>query len=199
MLDVKIKGFAELDKALRELPDKIERNIIRSALRQGAKVIEAEAKRLCPIAPPTTVNRERYGNQAGELRNSIRSSVKVHKGVPVATISAGNEKAYYAKWVEFGTAGHLISVKDGPTRMTRKGPKKISVKTLNKRIKAGTLMIGSKAIGKSVWHPGSKAVPFMRTALDTAARAAIAAFGAQVKKRLTKEGINTPDLDIGGG
>lgn len=162
MLDVKIRGMAELDKALRELPNKMQRNIVRSALRAGAKVIEAEAKAQVPV-------------KSGRLRDSIRASVRLQRGVPVATIKAGGSGkggAFYAHMVEFGTAAHFIKPK-----------------------KAKSLFIAG-LLRDGVDHPGAKKTPFMRTALDTAAQAAILAFGEQVRKRLAKQGLDTPDLEV---
>lgn len=101
MLDVKVKGFAELQKALDELPDKIERNIVRAALRAAAKVTEAEAKRLVPV-------------RSGKLRDSIRVSTRLVKGKPKATITAGGNKRgapFYAHLVEFGAKAHFIKPK----------------------------------------------------------------------------------------
>lgn len=183
MLEVKIKGFAELDKALRELPDKIERNIVRSALRAGAKVIEAEAKAQAPV-------------KDGDLRDSIRSSVRLRRGVPVATIKTD---LWRARFIEFGTAQHLISATGKVYKNTRRGEKLLSAASLNYRIEKKVLAIGARILGETVVHPGSRKIPFMRTALDLAAHAAIQAFGAQVKKRLTKEGLNTPDISVDEG
>ncbi len=162
MLNVKLKGFAELEKALNELPEKIERNIVRSALRQAAKVIEAEAKRQVPV-------------RSGKLRDSIRVSVKLKNGKPVATVTAGGNKRgqpFYAHFVEFGAAAHVIKAKRGKA-----------------------LAIGGGTVER-VDHPGVRKKPFMRPALDGAARAAVQAFGEQVRRRLTKEGLNAPDVAI---
>lgn len=162
MLDVKIKGFAELDKALAELPDKIERNIVRGALRAAAKVTEAEAKRLVPV-------------RSGKLQASIRVSSRLVKGRPVATVTAGGNKKgqpFYAHLVEFGAKAHFIKPK--------------SRKSL---FLAGVMREG-------VDHPGATKHPFMRPALDSSATAAVLAFGNYVKGRLTKQGIDTPDLSV---
>jgi HK97 gp10 family phage protein len=164
MLDVKLKGFAELEKALNELPEKIERNIVRSALRQAAKVIEAEAKRQVPV-------------RSGKLRDSIRVRFKLKNGRPMATVIAGGTKKgqpFYAHFVEFGAAAHVIKAKRGKA-----------------------LAIGGGTVER-VEHPGARKHPFMRPALDVAAMAAVQAFGEQVKRRLTKEGINTPDVSFAG-
>jgi hypothetical protein len=44
----------------------------------------------------------------------------------------------------------------------------------------------------SVHHPGFRPVPFMRPAFDGKTGEALVAVGNQVRKRLTKQGINTP-------
>lgn len=167
MLDVKLKGFAELQKALDELPEKIERNIVRSALRAAAKVTEAEAKRLVPV-------------RTGKLRDSIRVNTRIVKGKPTATITVGGSSSkkskktypFYAHFVEFGAKAHFIKPK-----------------------KAKSLFIAG-VMRNGVDHPGARKSPFMRPALDASAQAAVLAFGQAVKARLTKQGIDTPDPAI---
>lgn len=192
MIETKVNGLAELDQAMATLADKLQRNVVRGALRAGARVIADEAKRLCPVDAPTSVNKARYGTRRGELRDSIRVSTKMQRGAPVVFVKAGNERAYYAQMVEFGTAAHLISVKDPPSRLTRKGWKKVGIATLNRMIKRGTLAIGGKAIGPAVHHPGANKHPFMRPALDAASAKAIEAYAAYIRKRLTKQGLDVP-------
>lgn len=162
MFDVKIRGLAELEKALAELPAKIERNIVRSALRAAAKVTLEEAKRQVPV-------------RSGKLRDSLRVSTRVVKGKPVATITAGGSKKgapFYAHLVEFGAKPHFI-----------------------KASKAKALAVGGGRL-KSVHHPGARKHPFMRPALDATKQAAVLAFGQAVKAKLTKQGIDTPDLTV---
>jgi HK97 gp10 family phage protein len=88
-----IKGGAELDKLLQELPVKLERNILRGALRAGAVPIRDAAKAGVPV-------------KSGALRDSIRISTGARGGKVTARIIAGNLKAFYAHLVEFGTAPH---------------------------------------------------------------------------------------------
>ena len=78
MSEVKIKGLAELQKALDTLPAKIEANIMRAAMRAGAKVLATEAK--------GNVN-----NVSGVLASSIRFGSKINrrKGGVEAYIRAG--------------------------------------------------------------------------------------------------------------
>lgn len=150
-----ITGGRELDAFLQTLSVKVEKNIMRSALRQGANAIKNEAKANVPV-------------HLGELRKSIRVTTKAKGGQVSASIKAGNKKAFYWRFVEFGTAAHKIMPKN-----------------------AQALTIGG-AVVRSVNHPGAVAKPFMRPALDAKADAALVAVAAQIRKRLTAEGINTP-------
>lgn len=162
MFDVKLKGFAELQKALSELPDKIERNIVRSALRAAAKVTLEEAKRQVPV-------------RSGKLRDSLRVSTRLVKGKPLATITVGGNRKnapFYAHLVEFGAKAHFIKPK-----------------------RAKSLFIAG-VMRDGVEHPGARKHPFMRPALDATAQRAVIAFGQAVKARLTKQGIETPDVDV---
>lgn len=151
MTDFIIKGAAELEKLLGELPAKIEQNIMRGALRAGAKVIQQEAKRLCPVG------------KTDDLVNSIRVDVRARHGHITATIKAGNAKAYYAGWVEKGTARHWIRPK---------GAKSLFVAGLFK---------------EAVDHPGAEKKPFMRPALYAKSEEAIQAVANYIEKRLAKE------------
>jgi len=129
----------------------------------GAKIIQQRAYELAPV-------------RTGKLRDSIRVSVRIKGGVPVASVKAGgNEKgdAFYAHMIEFGTASHLIAPKS-----------------------AKSLYIAG-LFDEVVHHPGATAHPFMRPAFDGTSQAAIQAFAAQVRKRLTKQGIDTPDVTVG--
>lgn len=177
----KFKGGKELQNMLNTLPAKIERNIMRSALRAGAAVIRDAA-------------RENINDDTGALSKSVRVSTRARRGEVTATVKAGNKKAFYAHMVEFGTAPHLIEVRDEdrPTRKTRKGEKKVSIGTMNRMIKQGSLKIGENFIGPVVMHPGAAQKPFMRPAIDQKQDEAVRAVGEQIRKRLNKAGINAP-------
>lgn len=96
--ELHVSGLSELDRLLKELPAKIEGNIMRGAVRAGAKVMETRAKELVPV-------------DDGDLRDSIKVSAKSKRGQVSATVRAGGKKAFYAHMVEFGTARHLIKPK----------------------------------------------------------------------------------------
>lgn len=163
MADLQIKGLTELQKVLDELPAKIEANVLRAGMRVGAKVIEAEAKRLVPVSQPSGGNRKGYGAQMGALRDSIRVSMRSRNGQIQARIRAGNKVAWYAHLVEFGTARHTIKPKN------RKS------------------LLFAHLARELVDHPGARPKPFMRPAFDAKAQAAIEAMAEYMKQRLPRE------------
>lgn len=163
MANVEIRGLSELHQALQELPAKIERNVLRGGLRAGAQVMEAEAKRLVPVAPPTLDGVKR-GARAGELMRSIRITMRANRSGGVrAQLKAGNKVAWYAHLVEFGTARHWIKPKSR---------KSLFIAGLFKEV---------------IDHPGARPKPFMRPTFDGKWRAAIDATASYIRARLPKE------------
>jgi HK97 gp10 family phage protein len=173
---VNIAGLAELDALLKQLPAKIESNIMRGALRAGQKVILDEAKARVPV-------------DQGHLKNSIRIAYRAKSskfGWVRMHLVAGSKKAYNAHWVEYGTASHytgtgktvgkpyIIKAKDGQG------------KELKNKLKRHALRIGAKMVGQ-VTHPGIKPQPFMRPAFDRAQGAALDATVQYIRTRLPKE------------
>lgn len=93
--DEAITGGRELDRMLQSLPVKMERSIMRGALRAGAVIIRDEIKSRAPVA-------------SGALRDSIRVTSRAKKGTVSASAKVGNRIAWYAHLVEFGTRPHVI-------------------------------------------------------------------------------------------
>ena len=153
-----IKGGQELFAMLQTLPVKLEKNILRGAMRAGAKVIATEAKNNAPV-------------KSGELLGSIKIGTKSKKGQVIASVKVGNKKVWYSHFIEFGTAAHTITAKKG------------------------ALSFGG-FVGKSVEHTGIRAKPFMRPALDAKSNQAIQEAGNYIAKRLTKEGLNAPSIEV---
>lgn len=156
---VHVKGLAQLDKFLQELPVKIERNILRSALRAGALVVRDEARtNIHPVS--------------GVLADSLKVTTRARGGKVSATVGT---KVFYAKFVEYGTRPHTITARDG-----------------------GALRFGGGFV-KSVEHPGiARPRPFLRPAFDAKVLEAVVAIGEQVKRRLTKEGLDASEVTIEG-
>lgn len=159
MASVNVKGLDELQKLLDALPAKIEGNVVRGGLRAAAKVVLDEAKSLCPVAKGNLPK----GHEPGELKESVRISMRFRKGRVTASIKAGNEKAFYAHMVEFGTAQHLIKPRNS---------KKLFLNGI---------------FSKGINHPGAQKKPFMRPAIDNKAEAAVEAMAEYLRDRIPKE------------
>jgi HK97 gp10 family phage protein len=136
-----VEGVAQLRAKLKALPDAA-KNEIRAALEQNVEEIADFARRLVPV-------------HQGDLRASIGWTFgAAPKGSMVlaqaesteadlrVTVYAGNERAYYARWVEFGTVKMVgrpfffpayravkRRVRGRLTRATRKAAKAIAGKT----------------------------------------------------------------------
>lgn len=103
MLEVNVRGLADIERALQQLPDKLTRNVLRGALSAAARQIAEEAR---ATAPRVT----------GELADSIRVSSRIVRGQPQASVKVGGRvrgkwTAFYAHMVERGTKAHEIRPK----------------------------------------------------------------------------------------
>jgi len=115
MTDIKVKGLAELQTFLDQLPAKMEANVLRGALRAGAKPLLESAKAAAPVGEPSEANRRRYRLYAGALRDSIRISGRIDRrngNITAKVVAGGKTKSgadvFYAHMVEFGTKPHII-------------------------------------------------------------------------------------------
>ena len=100
MSNVHIKGGAELNKFLQQLPAKIEQSVLRGALRAGANIVLAEAKAIAPA-------------DSGEMRDGLKVSTSSRRGRVTAKVKATGKHAHIAPWLEYGTAAHKITAKKG--------------------------------------------------------------------------------------
>lgn len=171
-----VLGGAALDALLGTLPVNIEKNIMRGALRAGAKVFLAVVKQNIPV-------------DKGALRASARVTTRVRKGEVTASVKVGDKNVYYAQMVEFGTRAHLVKVQDAERGVNRRTGKALSYRTINRNV----LRIGNTFVGPTVEHPGSRPRPFMRQAAEAGFEAAVNAVQEHVRKRLAKEGLTTPE------
>ncbi len=162
-----VKGQAEVERFIASLPAQIEAKLLRGAARAGGKVLLAETKSRSPAAAVTEALTLRTNSEPGRI--VVKVSVKGHWPRSLAI------------WAEYGTDPHFISVDDSQ----REGK---SVRRINETGGA-SLRIGGKFVGKTVWHKGAKANPFMRPSLDHSAAAARAAMQTYVNARVTRGGI----------
>ena len=114
---VRIEGLADLERALRELPDRVAKNGLRVSVYAGAKVIRDEARQRAPKAaqalgpnqpPPGTLKRSVIMKHVPELSGQTRQTffVLVRHGKKYRKQGKkGNlsQDAWYWRFVEFGT------------------------------------------------------------------------------------------------
>ncbi|MFO7905802.1 MAG: HK97 gp10 family phage protein [Pirellulaceae bacterium] len=84
-----IEGGKELTRQLRALDKKMSTSILRSGLREGAKVVKTAAESKAPI-------------DSGFLRDSIKIKTK-KRGNKITAIIGFVEDAYYGRFLELGT------------------------------------------------------------------------------------------------
>lgn len=97
-----VTGIDEIDRRLKDLEPKLQRKVIRQAMREGMKLVRDEAKRNAPV-------------RTGMLRRAIkvRGATKPRRGVVQVEVRVGEGdfkgKTFYAAFVEYGS-------KDAPGR-----------------------------------------------------------------------------------
>lgn len=164
-----VKGLAELDHLLKSLPVKIERNVVKGALRAGQKVmLEGAQGQLSEVTK----------RDSGSLENSLKirfARRSERLGWVRSFLVAGDKHAFYAHMVEFGTAAFY----------TGKGQTVGSPYLIRPNVKK-SLFFGGEAI-EAVVHPGIKPKPFMRQSLDMYSEASFNAIVNYMQKRIPKE------------
>lgn len=103
----KVIGLDRLKRKMRKLPEAVEAEI-RPVMQQSAHEIVDFAKGLVPVESGTL--RESIGWTWGDAPEGAMVLGQVQRGGAgnmVITIYAGNDEAFYARFVEFGTAPHL--------------------------------------------------------------------------------------------
>jgi HK97 gp10 family phage protein len=111
---------------------------------------------------------------SGALRSTARISSRNTPQGPQVSVKVGGKvkgvDAWYAHLVEFGTRPHVIKPKQ----------------------QGGALQFGGITT-RSVQHPGTRARPFMRPAVDAKFPEAVEAIKNKIRDRLAKQGLNVPD------
>lgn len=100
MADEAIRGGRQLAEFLQQLPAKVEKNIMRAALRAGANEIRKEARERVPV-------------DSGMLYRSLKVSTNSKRGRVTARLKVGGRLAPHAYLVEFGTRPHKITARNG--------------------------------------------------------------------------------------
>lgn len=87
-----IHGDKALLKALKKLPDRIQRRVLRKAVGRGTTVVHKRAKATAPV-------------DSGRYKSSLRKKTKTYKraGVVVGIVGASHDDAPHQYWIESGT------------------------------------------------------------------------------------------------
>lgn len=169
-----VKGLDELQALLNTLPEKLQDNVMRGALRSGANVIKNRAK-------------QNIHSKSGALAKAMRVTTKIDRQSSTVRSKITFKGSFFkslATWLEYGTRPHLIGV-DESERNTY---------TTRRRV----MKIGGRFVSR-VKHPGSRAFPFMRPAADGELTNAVVAIGEYIQKRLNdKHGLDTSHITVEG-
>ena len=104
MARVYLKGLPELKAKLLRLKEHTAKDVAPAMAAAGDKVVEM-MKRLAPVDDGTL--RDSIGWTFGDAPKGAIKVATIKEGLLRLTIFAGNEKAFYARFVEFGTAPHV--------------------------------------------------------------------------------------------
>lgn len=173
--EVQLKGFKELADALRELPDNISKNVLRSAVGAGAAEIRVEARNnALRIKRSGTLARSIYQKQIRELSDQGKQTffVGARRGKKYQRVGKKGKNlsadAYYAPFVEFG---HFTRQPGGAKRLRQTNRGEANNPLLASQVRAGQVK----------WVPPS---PFLRPAFDTKKEAAIEAMAKKLAERI---------------
>jgi HK97 gp10 family phage protein len=103
---IQITGLSDLEKRLRELPDRLAKNVLRGAVRAGAVVIQKEAKLLAP-KDTGEMARDIMVKAAKSSKGFIAYHVYVRTGKKSRLAGRKrnvNRDSFYWRFVEFGTS-----------------------------------------------------------------------------------------------
>jgi HK97 gp10 family phage protein len=168
--EIKVEGLIELQKMLDQLPAKLEANIMRGGLRAASNIYRDRARSNVP-------------KKSGDLRKSIKVSTSNKKGTVSATISAGDNKAFYAHMIEFGTASFF----EGSGKSVG-GPYKIPGKSKGgKSTRKKKAVAFGDSIYNNVTHPGIRPVGYMRNAFDQGTSEVMEALRLYIGGRIGRE------------
>jgi hypothetical protein len=121
--------------------------------------------------------RSRARKHTGTMAEGIKIGSRLVGPNAIAYVKMTGAHAFLGPWMEYGVAAHALAPK-----------------------KAQALLIAGGEFGGLFFahaeHPGLRPEPFMRPALITQATNALQAVAAYARGRLTKEGINAPDVEV---
>jgi len=158
---LKLTGLTEVKKQLAKLDTALQIKIGRQALSGAANVIAAEIRRTAPRSGMTDgLSKEDKKKVPKPLARSVVRSIKRRRDRKGFYGRVGIHKSvWYAHFIEYGTSPHRI-----PNANVGSGK--------NKRKNDAAVAFGG-GVYRAVNHPGIKANPFVRRALESKKQAAV--------------------------
>ncbi len=176
-----VKGREGVRAYFEQIPEALEKKVLRGAAKAGATVIAEEAK---------------TRSISDEVSDAVKVSTRqTEPGRVVSKIQVKGDGAFIAPWLEYGTEPHFITVDE--SQRDGRGIKRVNQQLRDSGGNA-SLVIGGKFVGATVFHPGARPYPFLRPALDTKEAEAIKAAQTYINTRLAKEGLGgaeVPEVD----
>lgn len=120
-----LMGLARWQKRLQRIPDRA-RAEIKKALAESADEITAMQRQLVPVdsGDLRASIRWQWGVARGFVLGGVARGTVTLKGDIAISVVAGDDKAFYARWVEFGvaaqTAGTRITNRSGRRRKSQR-------------------------------------------------------------------------------
>lgn len=176
-IKISLLGLKELEKGLLELPEKLRKEAVYSALRQASDIVKKDAQDRIPVRVKEFEGTEKskYYHPPGTLKFKGLSSYpsKLFNKYVIEYVIATNKKyGWYGLWVE---RGHLRVAKK-----THKGER---------------FLYKSAVTGKKTGRPGRvigwvNAKPFLRPALQSKAAEAIDKMASVIKEWIGRYKLN---------
>ena len=169
-------GTEALIRALENLPAKMQDGAIRSGLTAAAGVIRDEARLRAPKQSGLMAKAIRSGSSRKNQDNTF--SIRVY-------VDERKKHGFLGYFQEYGVMPHFISAGDSELssrKLTQKMGREGTIRALN---------INGEFVSGTVLHPGHRAQPFLRPALDNKADEATRAFAAKITAYIEKIGLRT--------
>lgn len=160
---VKVFGLKEFNDFCKQMPQRVERNVMRAAMYAGAVVFRDQARVLAPV-------------RRGRLRkNIVAKRGRGKPGIVEAKVGVDVKKAadnaFYWRFVEMGTSGGYLMPYKG--RFTRR--------------KALSWPGAAHPISRPVTHPGIRARRFLTGSFNMKHNEALSAIVKRIKAGMVKE------------
>lgn len=174
-----VSGLKQLDAYLSALPMNLQKGAIRAGLTAAARPVRDEARTLAP-------------KNTGAMAKAIKtgSPRQNQDGTFSISIRLDGRHSFLGLFHEYGVRPHIINAADSG----------LSARKLTQKLRRegstdedGALKIGDNFVSGVIQHPGHRAHPFMRPALDAKADEAVRAFADRIRSYIEgKTGFTAP-------